>query len=116
VSGELAFRNLAEGWQLQQIIFWDLLNRLSGFAPSRESSGDDKGAKALFSQKPRHTGAGGFARSSTVKINVLVVREVVQFFSQLIRLDANGARNPLSAGIVISMAAHVSENDLFVPL
>jgi hypothetical protein len=41
---------LAEGGQLDQVAFRNLLGGLTGFAPGRQSADDDKGAKALLSQ------------------------------------------------------------------
>jgi hypothetical protein len=41
---------LVESWQLHEIVFRHLFNRLSSFAPGGESAGDHKRAKALFSE------------------------------------------------------------------
>src|SRR5579871_1979325 len=57
----------------------------------------------------RHPGARGLACSSTVQVNVLVLGEVLDFFLKIVGLDADRAENPLSADVVIAMAANVDD-------
>jgi hypothetical protein len=40
---------LAERWQLEQIVFWHLLDWLSRFTPSGQSTANHECTKALFS-------------------------------------------------------------------
>jgi hypothetical protein len=63
----------------------------SGLAPCGESTDDDKHAESLFHQYLRHPGARGLARSSTVKINVLILGKVLDLFLKIVRLDADGS-------------------------
>ena len=63
----------------------------SGLAPCRESADDHKHAESLVHQYLRHPGAGRFARSSTVQINILVLGQVFDLFLKIVRLDADGS-------------------------
>ena len=60
----------------------------------------------------RHTGAGGFALSSTVQVDVLVFGEPGDFLGKLIGLNSNRAPDSGSAGIVVTVAAYIDEQDL----
>src|SRR5215469_3833834 len=57
----------------------------------------------------RHPGARGFACSSTVEVNVLVLGEMFDLFLKIVRLDADRAINALGANVVVSVAAHVDD-------
>ncbi len=58
---------------MYQIAVWNRLHRLTRFAPSCQATHDDKSVESLFPQQMRHTGAGRFALSCTVQVNVLVL-------------------------------------------
>jgi hypothetical protein len=79
---------------VHQVIIGNTFDRLAGLAPSAQSSHDHKRIEASFPQQVRHTGAGRFARSSTVDVNILVLREIFNFLFQIVRLDADGTPNP----------------------
>jgi hypothetical protein len=55
------------------------LNRMSGFAPGRKAAHDDKRVESVLPKQMRHTGAGRFALSSTVQVDVLVPGEILEF-------------------------------------
>src|SRR5208282_6461950 len=57
----------------------------------------------------RHTGAGGFACSSTVEINLLILGQVLDFFNQVVGLNANRSGNAFGVGIVVAVAADVGD-------
>jgi hypothetical protein len=76
---------------MYQIVIGDRLDGLTGFAPSREAADNHKGVESLLAKQMRHTGAGGFALSSTVQVDVLVLGKCLDFLRQVIRLDADGA-------------------------
>lgn len=61
----------------------------SGFTPSRQAADDYVRVEAFVSQYMRHPGACGFAGSSTVKINILVFGQVLDFFLQIVGLDTD---------------------------
>jgi len=52
---------LAEGRQVYEIVRRHLLDRVAGFAPSRQAAHDYERVESLFPQQMRHTGARGFA-------------------------------------------------------
>ena len=60
----------------------------------------------------RHTGAGGLACSSTVKINVFIPGENLDLFVKVVRLDADGPADALFALVVIAVAADVGDHDV----
>ena len=60
----------------------------------------------------RHPGAGPFALSSTVDIDVLSLRQQLDFLVQIIWFDANRSPDPRGAGIVVAMASHVHQEKL----
>ena len=55
--------------------------RFSGFTPGCQAAHDYKRVESFLPQQVRHPGACGFARSSAVHINVLILRQVLKFFS-----------------------------------
>ncbi len=66
----------------------------------------------MLSEYQRHTGAGGFALSSAVDVNVFVLGEGLEFFVELIGFDADGAGDAGGAGVVVAVAADVDEDDV----
>src|SRR5215472_7909785 len=61
-----------ESRQMYQIAVWNSLHRLTRFAPSCQAAHDDKSVEPLLSQQICHTGARGFAQSSTVQVEILI--------------------------------------------
>src|SRR6266849_7517297 len=57
----------------------------------------------------RHPGAGRFARSSTVQINVLVLGEILDFLIEIVRLDPDRSKDPLRAPVIVTMAADIRD-------
>src|SRR5260370_30415073 len=107
LSGQLSRRrrSLRERWQLHQVIQRYRLRRLSSFAPGSQSADDHERVESFFPEQVRHPGAVRFARSSTVKINVLVFGKVLDFFLKIVSLNPNRALDPRSSGVVIPVAA-----------
>lgn len=99
---------LAEGGKLDQIVVGHAFDRVSGFAPGAQASADDKNFEPKFLKLMRHTGAGGFACSSTVEINLSILGKVLHLFNEVVGLNADGSRDTFGVGIVISVAADVS--------
>src|SRR5208282_5281396 len=60
----------------------------------------------------RHTGAGGFACSSTVEINLLILGQVLDFFNQVVGFNANRSGNAFGVGIVVAVAADVGDQQI----
>ena len=75
--------------QLHQVVLRNRFDRFPGLAPGGQSTDNYERVESFFPQQMRHPGAGRFARSSTVKINVLVLGKVLDFLLQVVRLDAN---------------------------
>ncbi len=98
--------------QLHQIVFRHGLEWLPGLAPGGEPADDHECVEPFLSQQMRHPGAGRLARSSTVEINVFVLGKVLDFFLQIVGLNANGALNALGAPVVIAVAAHIRNLDV----
>ena len=68
-----------EGRQMYQVVARHGLDGLAGFAPRRQAADDDEGVESLLAKQVRHTGAGGFALSSTVEVDVLIFRKCRDF-------------------------------------
>ena len=100
---------LTEGWQLHQIVFRYGLQWFAGFAPGSESADDHERVESFFPKYVRHPGARGFARSSTVEIDVLVLGEILDLFVEIVGLDADRSENALGANVVIPVAAHIHD-------
>src|SRR5262249_6731077 len=94
------------------IVVRNALQRLTGFSPCRQTTFDDKSVEAAISKLQRHPGAGRFAYSSTVKINVLVPGNVLQFFHQVIGLEPHGSLDARRGRIVVTMTAHIHDQDV----
>jgi hypothetical protein len=101
-----------ESRQMYQIALRNHLHWLTRFSPSCQTTGDDKSVEPLLSQEIRHTGAGSFALSSTVKIDILVLGKPHDFPREVVWLDSNRSPDPSSAGIIVTVAAYVDEQDL----
>ena len=72
-------RLLCEGRQLYQVAWRYRFQRLAGLLPGGHASHDHKRVESFFPQLQRHPGAGRFARSSTVDINVSLLGERLEF-------------------------------------
>ncbi len=80
----VANQGLTKGRQLHQVIFGHRLQRLSCFTPGGQSADDHERVESFFPQQMRHPGAGRFARSSTVQVNVLVPGQVFDFLLKIV--------------------------------
>ena len=77
----------------------DRLHGLTGLAPSGQTTHDDKRVESLLAQQMRPARAlVGFALSSTVEVDVFVLRKSFDFVGEVIRLEANRAQNSRRAG------------------
>jgi hypothetical protein len=83
--------------------------RMSSLAPCAQTAGDDERLESLLLQEVRHPGAGRFARSSTVEINLSILGQVLEFFLKVVGFDADGSCNALRVGIVVAMAADIGD-------
>jgi hypothetical protein len=105
-------RLTAERREMHEVVVRHSLDRLASFAPGRQAADDDEGVESVLAKDMRHTGAGGFALSSTVQVDVLILRERRDFLRQIIRLNADGAENACGAPIVVAVAAHIHHQNL----
>jgi hypothetical protein len=80
---------------------------LTCLLPRRYSAHEDERVESLFSQLQRHPGAGRFACSSTVQINVLVLGQNFEFLGEIVGFDADRSFDTLRVGVVVSMAADI---------
>ncbi len=103
---------LVECRQLHQVVVGHRLKRFSGFPPGRKSADDDKRVEAFFPQLQRHPGAGRFALSSTVQIDIFAGRKVFQFLGKIVGFETNRTFDSLRFGIVVAMAADVDHQDI----
>src|SRR5260370_35618000 len=81
------------------------LERLARFAPGGETADDYERIESLFPQLVRHPGAGRFARSSTVEKNVVVPRQDLQLFRQVVGLQADGALDAVRLCVRVAMTS-----------
>ena len=102
----------AEGGKVHEIGLRDRLDGLTGLAPGGQTTHDDKRVETLLAQQMRHTGAGGFALSSAVEVDVFVFRKSFDFVGEVIGLEANRALDPRGAGVVVTVTAHINQQDL----
>ena len=102
-------QRLTERRQFHQIVLRYRLQRFAGFAPGSQAADNDERVESFFPQQMRHPGAGCFARSSTVKINVLIFRKNLDFVFQVIGLDADGILDSRRTSVVIAMAADIDD-------
>ncbi len=105
-------QGLAERRQLHQIILRDRFNWLAGFAPGSKASDNHERVEAFFPKQVRHPGASRFARSSTVEINVFVFGKIFDLLFEVVWLDADGILDAGSAGVVVTMAANIDDQNL----
>ena len=71
-----------------------IFNGKAAALPAGEPSGERADARdALPSQKQRHTGAGGFVRSSAVEDDVAVAKNFLLAFLELVGVEAERAGN-----------------------
>ena len=72
------------------------------FAPGIEAALERADAlDAIFSEEQRHTGAGGFVRSSTVKNHFAIARQEIGFILQLEGVHSKGAGNGFRIGFEV---------------
>ena len=94
---------------MDYIIGWDCFHRVAGFAPSHQTAHDNERVESPFPQHVRHTGAGGFACSSTVKINVLVLGKPLDPLGELVRLKADGSLDTGGVPVVVAVATDIHQ-------
>jgi hypothetical protein len=82
-------RELTKCRQLHQVILGHRLQGFSRFAPGSQTAYDHECVESFFPQQVRHPGAGRFARSSAVEVNVLILGQVLDLFLQIVGFDAN---------------------------
>src|ERR1035438_6394760 len=80
--------------QLHQIVLRNRLDRLAGLAPGSQSADNHERVESFFPQQVRHPGAGRFARSSTVKIDIFVLGKALDLFVEIIGFDPDGVLDP----------------------
>ena len=67
-------------------------NRFDGvsrLAPRPQATDNDESFESVLLKELRHPGARGFALSSTVEINLAIVREILNLFLQIVGFQAN---------------------------
>jgi hypothetical protein len=94
---------------MYKVVVRDHFDLLARFAPRAQSSDDYERFESLFPQHVRHPGAGCFACSSTVDIDVFVLGEQLHFFKQVVGFQPNGAFNARRPRIVVAMAAYIHQ-------
>jgi hypothetical protein len=67
----------------------DWLERLTGLLPRGYAAHDHKRVESFFSQLQRHPGAGRFARSSTVEIDVPVFGKSLELLGKIVGFNAD---------------------------
>ena len=80
---------LSKRGQLHKIIAGYGFSGMTSFSPSRESAHQHKGIESFFPQQVRHPGAGRFAHSSTVNVDIFIFGKVLDFFGQIVRFEAD---------------------------
>jgi hypothetical protein len=95
--------------EFDQIVVRHGFERMSRLTPSLQTAGDDERLESLFLQEMRHPGAGRFARSSTVEINLLILGQVLDLFQQVVGFEPDGPRNALRVCVVVAVAPHVCD-------
>ena len=101
--------DLGECWQFHQIILGDGFERLPGLAPGGEPADDHERVEPFFPQQMRHPGAGRFACSSTVEVNVFIFRKSLDLFFEIVGFDADRTFDALRSDVVVAVAAHVDD-------
>src|SRR5580704_15637718 len=87
------------------------LEWVSCSAPGRQSADKHKRIESVLAQEVCHARAGHFASAGAVQIHVFVAREFLYFNVQIIGLDANRSGDSDSARTVVTMAAHIGDQD-----
>lgn len=108
----LAGARATESREVHEVGLRDGLNRFTGLTPSCEATNDDKRVESLLAQQMRHTGAGGFALSSTVEVDVFILRKIFDLVGEVVGLEANRAWDSGGAGVVVAVAAHVDQQNV----
>ena len=73
----------------------DGFDGLSGLTPGAQAAHDNECLESMLLKQVRHPGARGFALSSTVEIDLVIVRELLDLFLQIIRFESNGSGDAL---------------------
>src|ERR1700675_3132866 len=60
----------------------------------------------------RHPGAGPFAHSSAVEVDVLVFWEFSKLLLEVVRLNPDGTLYASGIGVVVAVTAHIDDQDL----
>src|SRR5438046_4754250 len=68
---------------------------------------------SILSEEQRHTGAGSFVRSSTVKNHLTIPRETVALFLELLGLHVQRSGNGLRLSFEIHRMAQIHDRDRF---
>src|ERR1700685_3010319 len=79
----------------------------ASFFPRHYAAHEDERVESLFSQLQRHPGAGRFARSSAVEVDVLVLRENLEFFGKIVGFNEDGSSDALCVRVVVAVTANV---------
>jgi hypothetical protein len=83
------------------------------FAPGGEAALERADAlDAVFSEEQRHTGAGGFVRSSTVENDFAIARQAVVLFLQFAGIHAKSARNRFRVGFKVHRMAQIHNDKI----
>ncbi len=93
--------------QDQNVFFRHRFNIASHLNPGLESTANHVSVKTFFPEKVHQPGACRLVPSSTVEINLFVSRQLLQFFLNGRRLQADRTFNPGRPFLVISMTARV---------
>jgi rubredoxin len=79
----------AKGREMHQVAAGHRFDRLPSLAPCRKPAHKYERVESFLAQQMRHTGARGFALSSTVEVDVLVFRKFLGGLGQAIWLKSN---------------------------
>ncbi len=97
----------AEIRQMHEVFVRHVLHGESSFSPSRKAAVDYKCIECFFPQQMRHPGAGRFAQSGAVQVDILVMGEALGLLLQVVRFDANRSLDARGAGVVVPMTANI---------
>ena len=98
-----------EGGEFHHVVGGDVFKREAGLSPRVESTADDAGVEAFFSENVRHTGAGGVVRSSAVEIDFFGFGEGGDGVGQAVGFEALGALDALGSGVIVAVGADVED-------
>ena len=99
----------AESGEVHEVRLWNRFDGFAGLAPCGEAAHDDERVESLLAKQMRHTGAGGFAASSTVEVDVFIPWKGSDFVGEVIGLEANRALDSRGAGVVVTMTAYIDQ-------